>query len=71
MRLKDYAHAVTELQGCADRLGLGGMIEIKTIAPPPRTGRRPGFRMSKAAKAKIAQAQRARWARVKKAEARG
>jgi hypothetical protein len=31
-----------------------------------RTGRRPGFKMSAAAKAKIAAAQRARWARVKK-----
>lgn len=33
-----------------------------------KTGRRPGFKMSAAAKAKIAAAQRARWAKVKKAQ---
>lgn len=40
--------------------GIGGLVK--------RTGRRPGFKMSAAAKAKIAAAQRARWARVKKSQ---
>lgn len=35
-------------------------------SPIKKTGRRPGFKMSAAAKAKIAAAQRARWAKVKK-----
>jgi hypothetical protein len=42
--------------GLADAAGSG----------PRKTGRRPGFKMSAAAKAKIAAAQRARWAKVKK-----
>jgi hypothetical protein len=45
---------------------LGTALQSGGVLGPKKTGRRPGFKMSAAAKAKIAAAQRARWARVKK-----
>ncbi len=44
----------------------------RAAAPAAKAqGRRPGFKMSKAARAKISAAQKARWARSKKAGKKG
>lgn len=61
---------ITRIQAAADDLGSGAAAARSWVSSktPRKGGRRPGFKMSTEARAKIAAAQRKRWAKQKATE---